>query len=312
MAINHGSMNKLPAEFMHLHPSIQQQLQAILTSARMPQAMLLIGPKHLQILQCAHYLIAMLLCEVKTACGRCSDCSRLNQAVHPDVYLVKGENESQSITIDQIRTLHSTAYQTSQRGKQRFIVLESAERMNVAAANALLKILEEPPINAVFILISETVNSVPATILSRCQKYTFTDHATQNMPGYLAIGKLYPENSIRAELFHNRHEMFGEIRGMVECKTAPCTVAESWKRYNFPDLMWWLYLMNGEFIFYQLTKHPTPLIDEAAFLSLVNSFKPLNLFRCLDKISAVIKKLNHNVTINQTLALEDILMEYSL
>ncbi len=66
--------------------------------------------------------------------------------------------------------------------------------MNAASANALLKTLEEPPSHTTFILIAEQISSIPATILSRCQKYIFPSQLSTeaNEGDYLQLGEFYP------------------------------------------------------------------------------------------------------------------------
>ena len=93
---------------------------------------------------------------------------------HPDVEWIKPEKNGGAIKIDQIRELQNTAYLTPQRARYRLIVIEAADRMNTASANALLKILEEPAQHTVFILIAQQLSTVLPTILSRCQIISFS------------------------------------------------------------------------------------------------------------------------------------------
>lgn len=89
---------------------------------------------------------------------------------HADLRWISPAEDKQTISIDQIRTLVSEISLTSYEGVGKVAVVEPANAMTVNAANSLLKTLEEPPGNAILILIADRVGSLPATIFSRCQR----------------------------------------------------------------------------------------------------------------------------------------------
>ncbi len=102
------------------------------------------------------------------ACGTCRDCILLASGSHPDWIAVSPE-DSAYIRIDQIRDVSARLAQRPQIGVRQVVLLHPADRMNVAAANALLKTLEEPTPDSYLILCSERHERLPATIRSRCQ-----------------------------------------------------------------------------------------------------------------------------------------------
>ncbi len=102
------------------------------------------------------------------ACGRCRGCQLLNVDTHPDLLRVFPEAEGKQIKVDQIRAIGKFVDQTAQQGGYKIILLGPAESMNINAANALLKNLEEPAGNTVFILTSYQGSRVLPTIRSRC------------------------------------------------------------------------------------------------------------------------------------------------
>jgi len=127
-------------------------------------------------------------------CGRCSDCRWLDQQTHPDFRLLtpdalradplepaaitdedaaRGEKKaSNQITIDQVRGLRDFLGLTAHRAVgSRVIVIQPAEAMNGAAANALLRMLEEPPARTFFLLVADEIRRLLPTILSRCHRY---------------------------------------------------------------------------------------------------------------------------------------------
>ncbi len=167
--------------------------------ARLPHALLLhgvrgVGKRHLM-----KAFAQLLLCESPvgdTPCGRCLGCQLMAADNHPDLRWLtpaaqmpdrddasNGEdlqidrNEakqsnaskpSREILIDQVRKTGESLSLTPHRGGRRVVLLFPAETLNAAAANALLKVLEEPPPGAVFLAVSDQLDAVLPTIVSRC------------------------------------------------------------------------------------------------------------------------------------------------
>ncbi|MFB0507571.1 MAG: DNA polymerase III subunit delta' [Thermodesulfobacteriota bacterium] len=104
-------------------------------------------------------------------CDECRPCLKVNHLHHPDVLLV--EPHGQWIRIDQIRDLQRELSHRPYEGKRRVCILTDADRMRQEAANALLRILEEPPLHTVLILLAANGDFILPTITSRCQRITF-------------------------------------------------------------------------------------------------------------------------------------------
>ncbi len=143
---------------------------------RLAHALLLIGNEGVGKMELAkkfsQYLLCSSLDKNEQACSSCKDCYLFLAQTHGDFYCITTDN-NRSIGVDQIREIKQHAYQTRQRGEYKIFIISRADKMTISAANALLKVLEEPPEGCIFILISENQSSLPATILSRCQKYIF-------------------------------------------------------------------------------------------------------------------------------------------
>jgi len=113
-----------------------------------------------------------LLCETPEhnhACGKCGACLLSAAGTNPDFVILQPEEKSKIIKIDQIRELKQFIETSSHSFGKRIILLDSAENLNINAANALLKGLEEPPADVIFLLLSDRPKSVLATISSRCR-----------------------------------------------------------------------------------------------------------------------------------------------
>jgi DNA polymerase-3 subunit delta' len=106
------------------------------------------------------------------ACDSCRSCRLIDKGVHPDIILIEPTGES--IKIEQIRELERSIAFKPYEARWRVILIDRAERMTRDAANALLKTLEEPPPWTTVILSARTIESLPATVLSRCQRIRFS------------------------------------------------------------------------------------------------------------------------------------------
>ncbi|MDD2886019.1 MAG: DNA polymerase III subunit delta' [Dechloromonas sp.] len=169
---------------IELHNPVWQALQE--RRQRLPHALLLIGQNGLGKFELARHFAAALLCEApgraQQACGTCLACNWFSQGNHPDFRLLQpealateGEVEegkkkpSQQITIDQVRALDEFLGVGSHRGGLRVLIVNPAEAMNRSTANSILKTLEEPPPDTLFLLVSSEPNRLLPTIRSRCQ-----------------------------------------------------------------------------------------------------------------------------------------------
>jgi DNA polymerase-3 subunit delta' len=148
----------------------------------MPHAVLLHGPRGVGKKILAEHLAQALLCETPDSaggCGHCKACHWFAQGGHPDYRLIEPSAEEEEgaakkggrqITIKEIRALGDFLSLAAHQGGWRIVVVHPAEAMNAAAANALLKTLEEPPANVLIILISHQPSRLLATVISRCRK----------------------------------------------------------------------------------------------------------------------------------------------
>ena len=298
-----------PIELLAAHASLWKRLQSMLDKKRYPQALLFVGPRHAGMLQLANRFMAALICKhIAAPCGHCSACYLLTQGIHPDIHYVGQALPDKAIKIDQIRDLQQDVYQTPQRGAYRFIIIDPADKMNVPAANALLKILEEPPAHTVFILLAEQIGSLPATILSRCQHYVFepAEHSD-----YLLLGQLYLADTARAQLFEQAMPILETLNDLMEERASPCMVASLWAAFALEDILWFLYLITAQIIHHQLiacSDNSKPWNKQLSHLSRL--IKPPQLFHQLDEITTLMRKMHHNINSNQTLALENLLLGY--
>jgi DNA polymerase III subunit delta' len=150
--------------------------------SRWPQALLIAGRRGLGKRALALHFARALLCEAPRpdgdACGVCPSCLYVAVGAHPDLRLIEpvlSDDEGNvtvvdSITVDRIRELTAFTQLSTHRHRAKVAVIAPAEAMNAAAANALLKTLEEPPADTYLMLVSHQSARLAATIISRCQR----------------------------------------------------------------------------------------------------------------------------------------------
>jgi DNA polymerase-3 subunit delta' len=117
------------------------------------------------------------------SCGECSSCRKIRRGSHPDVFFV--EAQGQYIRIDDIREMQERAKCKPLEARRRVFIIDDADKMNVYAANALLKMLEEPSESNVLILITTRLYSLLPTIISRCQHVCFNPLRIETVAKFL-------------------------------------------------------------------------------------------------------------------------------
>ncbi len=165
-----------------------QALQAL--RGRMPHALLLMGAQGIGKLDLALAFARSMLCEKPqadgTVCQECRSCHWLEQDSHPDFRFIQpdalsmregdeksgSKKPSREISVDQIRDLAGFANLSAHCGGYRIVLIHPAEAMNSNAANSLLKTLEEPTANLLFLLVTHKPQQLLPTILSRCLSFS--------------------------------------------------------------------------------------------------------------------------------------------
>ncbi|MBU5613195.1 DNA polymerase III subunit delta' [Geomonas azotofigens] len=116
-------------------------------------------------------MVQAVFCGKEDACGVCSSCRKIASGQHPDLHIL--EPDGAFIKIDQVRELQKELAYRPFEAPKKACIIDGAEKLNLASGNALLKTLEEPPGNALMILITAERSAVLQTILSRCQTLDF-------------------------------------------------------------------------------------------------------------------------------------------
>jgi DNA polymerase-3 subunit delta' len=152
-----------------LHPA-QQRLRQAADASRLPHSLLVESPAGLGADCLAEWCMAFALCESEAMrpCGTCASCLLLSADSHPDVHVVRLEEDAQQIKVDQVRELIEALAFKSYRGGYKVGLILGAEALNHNGANAFLKTLEEPTQSTLLIMTARPTHRLPATIASRC------------------------------------------------------------------------------------------------------------------------------------------------
>lgn len=163
----------LVQKYPWLNPQWQQWLQL---SNRLGHAYLLSGPKGIGLEPFVQHVAQFILCsgaKTQQACGQCPTCHLFLTQQHPDFFELRRLEDKKEISVEQVRNLIYKLNETSHQGGYKVTWVDGVEHLNQSAFNALLKTLEEPATQTLFLLTTHQIDRLPATIKSRCQQLAF-------------------------------------------------------------------------------------------------------------------------------------------
>ncbi|MCO3721927.1 DNA polymerase III subunit delta' [Pseudomonas aeruginosa] len=244
--------------------------------AQHAHAYLLYGPAGIGKRALAEHWAAQLLCQrpaAAGACGECKACQLLAAGTHPDYFVLEPEEAEKPIRVDQVRDLVGFVVQTAQLGGRKVVLLEPAEAMNVNAANALLKSLEEPSGDTVLLLISHQPSRLLPTIKSRCVQQAcplpgaaaslewlaraLPDEPAEALEELLALSGGSPLTAQRLHgqgVREQRAQVVEGVKKLLKQQIAASQLAESWNSVPLPLLFDWFCDWTLGILRYQLTR----------------------------------------------------------
>lgn len=181
------------------HQKQVQYLQKCIQNGKINHAYLFYGPPHLGKKRVTESFMFSLFCSAQSTekpCGKCKGCEQIRKNIHPDVFWLEPEPDKQHISVKQVRSLIGKLSKKALHQGYKVAIIKQAATMTDAAANALLKTLEEPAAKTVLILLSESLEQLPATIISRCQNLRFLPVPQDIINEYLVQQEITREQAL--------------------------------------------------------------------------------------------------------------------
>ncbi len=318
------------------YPWQEQLWQQLAGRAQHAHAYLLHGPIGIGKRALAERLMGSLLCqrpEGLEACGQCKSCLLLAAGSHPDNYVLEPEEADKAIKVDQVRDLVSFVVQTAQMGGRKVVLIEPVESMNINAANALLKSLEEPSGNTVLLLVSHQPSRLLPTVKSRCVQQACPLPSEEMSLTWLA--QALPESSEdeRRELLtlaagsplaavslqtqgvrEQRAQVVDGVKKLLKQQQSPTQLAEGWKDIPLLLLFDWFCDWSHLILRYQLTgdEQGLGLEDMRKVVQyLAQKSAQGKVLEIQDWILAQRQKVMSKANLNRVLLLEALLVQWS-
>ncbi len=314
-----------------------QRLMEMQQQDRLPHAILLCGPDGIGLKQFAQTAAMQLLClskepETNLACGSCQSCQLYNAGNHPDLSLIEPEETGKQVKIAQVRELIEYVALKSFSGKQKIAIIDPADAMNRATANALLKTLEEPPSQSMLFLLSHRPSKLPITIRSRCQRIDFKpayneagvdwlknqlDDSKLSAEALLRLsggGPLKALSLIEEEQLEFRYTLLKDLKILSKKNCDPVQIATNWQTLGLENILNWLMKIILDLIRLKLLSDRAILINldlKEDLQDLVNSLDLVALVRNYDFVLLKYQQSTGPMNYNPLSILEEIVLHWN-
>ncbi len=198
---------------------IRQSLENVLREHRIPHAILIDGDTGTGRHTLAEYICMSAVCSGENIpCGECKGCSLTKLKNHPDIIKISPQKGKKGISVDQIRELITDAYIKPHMSQKKVYIIDPAEGLTEQCQNTLLKILEEPPSQTIFVLIAENKSAFLETVISRCQVITLNVPTLEEGKAYLSAATDFKADDIENALKESRNNI-GNALSLLTGKT---------------------------------------------------------------------------------------------
>lgn len=183
---------------------------------RLPHAILIEGDKGTGKHTLANFIAMAAVCENSDSpCENCKNCNLAKNGNHPDIYVTALLDGKKKISVSQIREVKSKTFIKPHTSKRKVFIIDSAQTMNPESQNALLKVLEEPESDAIFILITESKLALLETVISRCIVLTLNVPKREDAAEYISSVTDFEFQKI-SEALDNSNNNIGKALSLLE------------------------------------------------------------------------------------------------
>ena len=311
---------------------VWSQLEQSWKSDRVPHALLIHGVAGLGKYELAKWLAYSMLCESTSsrtasrlsACTQCASCKLFLAGSHPDFVLITPEEDKQQISVDQVREASNRLSMTSGRQGYRIAILEPAHQLTVAAANALLKTLEEPGSRTLILLVTSQRGAMLPTIRSRCQQLGIAIPSVNMAQNWLQqqVGKTVPSELLtfasNAPLkvmdylqgsFEIMQRSMSPALASMSQTTDVVKLAQEWSNDQLNERLNWLDYWLTQRIRHEILGNDDPVtfnVRQAPLQSRVQVLNISAMFQALDKLRELKARLRRTA-LQKELAVESVL-----
>ncbi len=294
------------------------------TTNKLPHAMLITGEEGIGKTFFAERITQSLLCtnrQNSEACGECQSCKTYKAESNPDFLKIDLLEEKQQISVDQIRAMNEFINYSRSFEAYRVILINKVDRLNINAANSLLKSLEEPSRNTVIILISSQFSRLLPTIKSRCQRLHIPTPSksetmdwlnklsididaenSQNIKPLTLLNKEKNELNKHIEYFEDIHQLINQDKNLLQ-------IAKKWdKTIPLSDLVDWQLFLLQQLIKQKSIESTTT--KSKLFNTLQNYFDTNSLWRIYQE---TLKQKHYiHTSVNSLMFIENVLLLWKI
>ncbi|MDC9719583.1 MAG: DNA polymerase III subunit delta' [Gammaproteobacteria bacterium] len=331
----------LPPELYPWQQEQWLQVNLMMEQKRLPHALIIGGVPGLGKLIFAKRLAATLLCQQTIrgdACGQCKSCQLLASSSHPDFKLMQPDETGKAILVDQVRKIQSAMATTAQQGGARVVIINGATDLNLNAANALLKQLEEPGDNSFFLLLHQWPTHILPTVRSRCQLLdinkptqevalawlqerlanTMAQEGLDTAVKLLQMAKGGPLKALElyeTKAHEQRHQVLVQLTAILRGKQTSVEVAQNWHKLPLEQVFtWWIEWLN-DLVKLKMTGDAAQLsnLDIIKLLQAVAQRSDIeDIYHLLEKVTVQLNYINQRRNLNPQLVCEELLNSWYL
>lgn len=292
---------------------------------KLPHAIILHGARGIGINELARNWVYSLHCPHSNThggyyCGVCNSCLLLSDGAHPDFYVLTPEEDEKTIAVAPVRKMIDFLALSTHMSAYKIVFIEDTMLLNLNSANMLLKILEEPPSYALFVLLTHNIHSLLPTIVSRCHKYRISSPdpaiarsylSTQHLEDYEFWLKFYNYSPLfETAIDNNQLQRFIQVLAIPNAdKIYELTSEFDGKTIAYSFILEFIGKWLSDLISYKLTDELIYFEDYTSLIEpLISKLNLDKAFFLQDKLSFLMAWVNH--PLNYKLQIENLLLNY--